>query len=70
MMAATAFQSRRGRSGTGTGVSGTGARILERIPVGTARRAIRVTYTTRRTGDPIQPLELTYTDDGTPFDVK
>ena len=37
---------------------------------GTARRAIRVTYTTRRTGDPIQPLELTYTDDGTPFDVK
>lgn len=48
----------------------TGDRILERNPDGTARRAIRVTYTTRRTGDPIQPLELTYTDDGTPFDVK
>ena len=48
----------------------TGDRILERNPDGTTRRAIRVTYTTRRTGDPIQPLELTYTDDGTPFDVK
>ena len=48
----------------------TGDRVLERNPDGTARRALHVKYTTRQTGDPIQPLELTYTDDGVPFDVK
>lgn len=47
-----------------------GARILARRPDGAARRAVRVKYTPRQTGDPLQPLELTYTDDGAPFDVK
>ncbi len=47
-----------------------GDRVLERNPDGTARRALHVKYTPRQTGDPIRPLELTYTDDGVPFDVK
>ncbi len=48
----------------------TGERILEKNADGTAKRAIRVKYTTRQTGNQYQPLELTYTDDGEPFDVK
>ncbi len=48
----------------------TGERILARHADGTAKRVIRVKYTPRQTGTPYQPLELTYTDDGEPFDVK
>ena len=47
-----------------------GARVTERNPDGTAKRAVAVAYTARQTGDKLQPLELTYTDNGEPFDVK
>ena len=47
-----------------------GARVTERNPDGTPKKAVAVSYTPRRTGDKLQPLELTYTDSGEPFDVK
>lgn len=47
-----------------------GARVTERNPDGTPKRAVAVAYTARQTGNKIQPLELTYTDSGEPFDVK
>ena len=48
----------------------TGERVIEQNADGTARRVVRVKYTARQTGNQVQPLELTYTDDGEPFDVK
>ena len=48
----------------------TGERVIEKNADGTARRVVRVKYTARQTGNQVQPLELTYTDDGEPFDVK
>ena len=47
-----------------------GARVTERNPDGTPKKAVAVSYTPRRTNDRLQPLELTYTDSGEPFDVK
>lgn len=47
-----------------------GARAVERGPDGSVRRAVSVAYLPRQTGDKLQPLELTYTDSGEPFDVK
>ena len=47
-----------------------GARVTERNPDGSPKRAVAVAYTARQTGDKLQPLELTYTDSGEPFDVK
>ena len=47
-----------------------GARVTERNPDGSPKRAVAVAYTARQTGNKIQPLELTYTDSGEPFDVK
>ena len=48
----------------------TGDRVVARNPDGSARRAVHVSYTSRQTGNPIRPFELTYTDEGEPFDVK
>lgn len=48
----------------------TGDRILEKNPDGTAKRAVRVKYIVRQTNDRIQPMQLTYVDEGEPFDVK
>lgn len=47
----------------------TGERVVARGADGAPTRAVRVKYTTRATGDQIQPYELTYTDDGEPFDL-
>ena len=47
-----------------------GARVVERNADGTPKRAVAIVYTARQTGDKLQPLELTYTDNGEPFDVK
>lgn len=47
-----------------------GDRILERNPDGTPAKAVHVKYISRGTGDPAQPIELTYIDDGEPFIVK
>ena len=48
----------------------TGERILEKNPDGTARRVVTVKYVPRQTGDRIQPLELSYADDGEPRNLK
>lgn len=47
-----------------------GERILERTPSGAPKRVVRVKYIPRRTGNKIAPFELTFTDDGEPYDVK
>ena len=44
--------------------------MVERNADGTPKRAVAIVYTARQTGDKLQPLELTYTDNGEPFDVK
>ena len=46
-----------------------GERIVERNPDGTPKRLVRVKYTPRGTGDAIQPVELTYLDDGEPYEA-
>ena len=46
-----------------------GERIVERNPDGTPKRLVRVKYTPRGTGDALQPVELTYLDDGEPYEV-
>ena len=47
-----------------------GERIVERNPDGTPKKLVRVKYTPRGTGDAIQPVELTYLDDGEPYEAK
>ena len=47
-----------------------GDRVVETAPDGSPRRAVAVTYLPRQTGDRISPRELTYADDGAPFDIK
>ncbi len=47
-----------------------GDRILEKNEDGTAKRAVHVKYVIRQTNDRIQPMQLTYVDEGEPFDVK
>ena len=42
---------------------------MERNPDGTPKRLVRVKYTPRGTGDALQPVELTYLDDGEPYEV-
>ena len=46
-----------------------GERIVERNPDGTPKRLVRIKYTPRGTGDAIQPVELTYLDDGDPYEA-
>ena len=46
-----------------------GERIVERNPDGTPKKLVRVKYTPRGTGDAIQPVELTYLDDGEPYEA-
>ena len=48
----------------------TGARIVERNPDGTPKKLVNVKYMPRGTGDAIQPVELTYMDDGEPYEAK
>ena len=47
----------------------TGARIVERNPDGTPKKLVNVKYMPRGTGDAIQPVELTYMDDGEPYEA-
>ncbi|MBR1586885.1 MAG: hypothetical protein IJ658_01040 [Kiritimatiellae bacterium] len=47
-----------------------GERIVERNPDGSPKKLVRVKYTPRGTGDAIQPVELTYIDDGEPYEAK
>ena len=46
-----------------------GERIVERNPDGSPKKLVRVKYTPRGTGDAIQPIELTYLDDGEPYEA-
>ena len=46
-----------------------GERIVERNPDGSPKKLVRVKYTPRGTGDAIQPVELTYLDDGAPYEA-
>ena len=48
----------------------TGERIVEKNEDGTPKKLVRVRYLMRKTGDNFQPYELTYTDEGEPFDAK
>ena len=48
----------------------TGDRIVERRGDGTPAKAVHVKYTPRSTNDPLEPLTLSYLDDGEPFEVK
>ncbi len=48
----------------------TGERIIDRAPDGAPGKVVRVKYVPRGTGDAIQPYELTYLDDGEPFEAK
>jgi hypothetical protein len=43
---------------------------VERRGDGTPAKAVHVKYTPRSTNDPLEPLTLSYLDDGEPFDVK
>ena len=47
-----------------------GDRIVERNADGTPAKAIRVKYVPRATNDKLEPLRLSYIDEGEPFDVK
>ena len=47
-----------------------GERIVARRPDGTPKSLVRIRYLTRRTGNEMAPLDLTYTDDGEPFEAK
>lgn len=47
-----------------------GDRVVERGADGRPTRLVHVKYGPRQTGDKLQPVELTYTDDGEPFEVK
>ena len=47
-----------------------GERIVERNPDGTPKRLVKVKYMPRGTGDALQPVELTYLDDGDPYEAK
>ena len=47
-----------------------GHRIVERRADGTPSKAVRVKYLPRATNDKMEPLTLSYMDDGEPFDVK
>ena len=46
-----------------------GERIVERNPDGSPKKLVRVKYMPRGTGDAIQPIELTYMDDGEPYEA-
>ena len=46
-----------------------GERIVERNPDGSPKKLVRVKYVPRGTGNPLQPVELTYMDDGEPFEA-
>lgn len=48
----------------------TGPRIAERAANGEPKKLVRVRYLPRRTGNDLQPLELTFTDDGEPYEVE
>ncbi len=48
----------------------TGNRIVERHADGTPAKAVHVRYRPRSSSDPLEPLTLSYFDDGEPFDVK
>ena len=45
-------------------------RIVETNPDGSPKKLVRVKYMARGTGDAIQPLELTFMDDGEPYEAK
>ena len=47
-----------------------GDRIVERRADGTPAKAVHVRYTPRSSSDKLEPLTLSYLDDGEPFDVK
>lgn len=47
-----------------------GDRIVERRADGTPSKAVHVKYIPRATNDKMEPLTLSYMDDGKPFDVK
>ena len=47
-----------------------GDRIVERHADGTPSKAVHVRYLPRSSKDPLEPLTLSYFDDGKPFDVK
>ena len=48
----------------------TGERIVERDANGQPKKVVRVRYLPRRTGNDLQPLELTFTDEDEPYEVK
>lgn len=47
-----------------------GDRIVERHADGTPAKAVHVRYAPRSSGDKLEPVTLSYLDDGEPFDVK
>lgn len=47
-----------------------GDRIVERHADGTPAKAVHVRYVPRSSGDKLEPVTLSYLDDGEPFDVK
>ena len=47
-----------------------GDRIVERHADGTPAKAVHVRYTPRSSSDKLEPVTLSYLDDGEPFDVK
>ena len=47
-----------------------GDRIVERNADGSPAKAVHVRYLPRSSSDPLEPLTLTYLDNGEPFDVK
>ena len=48
----------------------TGDRVVERRADGSPAKAVHIKYTPRRSNDKLEPLTLSYLDDGEPFDVK
>ncbi len=57
----------RSRNGTPTAsFTPTGERIVSRTADGKPKQLVSVRYLTRRTGNDVTPVELTYTDDGEP----
>ena len=47
-----------------------GDRIVERHADGTPAKAVHVRYRPRASSDKLEPLTLSYLDNGEPFDVK
>jgi len=61
---------RTGKVGIANEFTANGERIVERRPDGTPKTLQRIRYVPRNTGASMSPVELTYTDDGAPFEAK